>query len=118
MRKYVLDQNSSEPGFSEEQCELLFQLSKSYNLDISDTFSARPPNSTASILHWEILINLMRMLTQEVREEIISFQDEEITTDDTVKAPTNFEFIDTHGHLDMLLTRTLFYRHLSSSEVV
>ena len=57
MRKYVLDQrlynqNSSEPGFSEEQCELLFQLSKSYNLDIPDTFSARPPNSTASLLHW------------------------------------------------------------------
>ena len=111
MKKYVLDQklynqNSSEPGFSEEQCELLFQLSKSYNLDIPDTFNARPPNSIASMLHWEILINLMRILTQGVREEIISFQDEGIPTDNTVKAPTSFEFIDTHGHLDMLLTRT------------
>ena len=105
MRKCVLDQklynqNSSEPGFSEEQCELLFQLSKSYNLDIPDTFSARPPNSTASMLHWEILINVMRMLTQGVRGEIISFQDEEIPTDDTRKGPTSFEFINTHGHLD------------------
>ena len=72
MRKYVLDQklynqNSSEPGFSKEQCELLFQLSKSYNLDIPYTFSSRPHNSTAYLLHWEILINLMRMLTR-VRE--------------------------------------------------
>ena len=48
----------------------------------------------------------MRMLTRGVREEITSFQDEEIPTDDTVKPPTSFEFIDTHGHLDMLLTRT------------
>ena len=75
-------------------------------MDIPDTFSARPPNSTASMLHWKILTNLMRMLTQGVREEIISFQDEEISTDDTRKGPTSFEFIDTHGHLDMLLTRT------------
>ena len=43
----------------------------------------------------------MRMLTRGVREEIISFQDEEIPTDDTVKPPTSSEFIDTHGHLDM-----------------
>ena len=68
---------------------------------------ARPSNSIASLLHGDILINLLMMLPKDSRKRIPTLYGEPIQTQEPVALaePTTLQLIDRHGHLDLLIIR-------------
>ena len=99
LKDYVLKQglynpNPYPPGFNQDEQDLLKDLAQLYGWEIPETFSAKPPNSIASLIHWDILMKLIHQTPMTAWTGIAKFAPE-----------MRVKIIDSHGHLDMLMVR-------------
>lgn len=100
---FVLDQRlyplriPDDANFDEDEIKCLKKLCGDFELTVPETFVISPPNHVVSILHWKILMNLLKYTGHSSSEfKAFSFR---------VPRPPllRLRFIDSHCHLDKIM---------------
>ena len=89
-------------NFHPEEQVALHKLAECFKLETPETVVANPPNCTVAVLHWETLSNLLSKLSCRITDDFTKFEPNISTK---LEAPNKQNIIDTHAHLDMLLSR-------------
>ena len=123
--KHLYPDYSESTVFTVKERSCLTCFEEKNGLPPSDVFSICPPSSMAALSHWRILSNLLNLLTPAAQRDIqqlycplyiSGIKYTETPEYDIESTSNNFQFSDSHFHLDLLLKRSN-HRNFSSLEL-
>ena len=107
------EHNSNDVPFDSEQVRYRQKICQLFGLTIPETLAISPPNHVVSILHWKTLVKILQSF-KNVGIYMSEFRSFSFPIPVTFirQPPGHVSFIDSHCHLDTIMT-TLNYRKFS-----